>query len=211
MQMFKQILVPGQNGVPAGDETSWWLSTLTKGVATLAGLVGIPCGIITLMSIDLACVFAGSLIALEGLIIVLIEAPCFCVFLDFSQVPSNLMDKKPQWVRATIYLIFAALPFSFCTSVSGFFACGLYVISSAMYLMQSLGKKASLEEMRASAAAMQSNQPFSPLQSMTSSMTSVLVNNEQPVATKPTGYFNQTTINNAPSTGGDSGFTGVVY
>jgi hypothetical protein len=189
MNAFKQILVPnGQQPAPA-DDMPWWLTTLTKGVGGAAGLIGIFCGVITMLSISLTCIFAGAVIAVEGLIITLVEAPCFCVFLDFSQIPARFFDTKPHWVRATVYLFFAGFPFILCSGIASFFGCGMYLITSALYLMQSLGRKASFDQMRQSAGQ------------VSTAPTAVLVANELPVATTK-GQFGGSA---------DSGLTGVVY
>ena len=42
----------------------------------------------------------------EGLIISLIESPCFFTFLDFAYMPSKLFENKPHWIKATLYLWF---------------------------------------------------------------------------------------------------------
>lgn len=122
--------------------------------------------------------------SLEGLAMTLIEAPCFCVFLDFSQAPSNFFDGKPHYLRATIYLFFSVLPFFICTGFLMFLACGLMLITSGLYLMKSLGRKASRSEMAANA-----------ISSLSTSPSAILVQNEAPMATS---------INKG------SGFTGEV-
>lgn len=117
--------------------------------------------------------------SVEGLTITLIEAPCFCVFLDFSQVPSNYIDGKPHYIRATLYLLFSIAPFFFCVGFSTFIACSLMLITSGLYLMKSLGRKASRSEMAANA-----------ISSLSTSPSAILVQNEAPLATsinKPSG------------------------
>lgn len=40
----------------------------------------------------------------EGLLMTMIEAPCFCVFLDFAFLPSRFLEGKSLWIKATLYL-----------------------------------------------------------------------------------------------------------
>jgi hypothetical protein len=175
--------VPAPGGVPPpNDQTPWWLSTLARAVGSVAGLVCLFVGLLSLFAFSLVCIASGAILMVEGLVVTLIEAPCFCVFLDFSQVPGGFFDKRPHWVRATVYLCFAVIPFSLCVGFMAFFGCGLLMITSALYLIIGLGKKASLDEMRVKAS------------NMSSAPTAVLVNNEEKPAFTPLPdvSFNQT-------------------
>ena len=101
----------------------------------------------------------------------LIEAPCFCAFLEFSQLPSGIFDRRPHYYRATAYLLFAFIPFMFCAGFGLFLGCGLMLITSGLYLMKALGRKASRQEMAANA-----------ISSLSTSPSAILVQNEQPMA-----------------------------
>lgn len=35
----------------------------------------------------------------------LTEAPCCCVFFEFAYMPATIMDKRPAWVKALLYLL----------------------------------------------------------------------------------------------------------
>lgn len=174
MDMFKSMLRSSnqnQNEPNQPDESSWMISTLSKVVGTFAGLFGMLCGVFAMLSISPYCIFAGAVLLVEAFAVTLIEAPCFCIFLDFSQIPSNFFDAKPHYIRATVYLIFAVLPMTFCSGLSLFFGCGLLLITSGLYLMKALGRKASRQEMAANA-----------ITSMSTSPSAILVQNEQPMA-----------------------------
>ena len=103
--------------------------------------------------------------------VTLIEAPCFCVFLEFSQVPSALFDRRPHYYRATVYLLFAFIPFTLCVGFGLFLGCGLMLITSGLYLIRALGRKASRQEMAANA-----------ISNLSTSPSAILVQNEQPMA-----------------------------
>jgi len=147
---FKNSFTPA----PASneEEVPWLFSACAKGLSSIAGLLCMFFGIFNVLSLSLSCIFTGILLTLEGLIVTLIEAPCLCIFLDFANIPSKFFDGKPHWVRAVVYLIFAMMPFFICRNPTIIFGCAFMVLSSAGYLVLSLGKKASVEEMRAKAA-----------------------------------------------------------
>ncbi|RWS13404.1 calcium channel flower-like isoform X1 [Dinothrombium tinctorium] len=161
----------------AGDQTQnanattdipWWLTFGARGVGTVAGSVSVFCGIINFIPTSFDCVLVGALLILEGLSMILIEAPCFCICLDFSYAPSKYFETKPHWLRALLYLCFAGLPLFICVDFTSLLSAGLLFFASALYLLMSLGKKATLSEMRMKAT-------------MSESPTSVLVMNEVPV------------------------------
>jgi hypothetical protein len=173
------VTSPPTPSTPSGQsDTPWLISTAAKSVGTLAGLFSIAIGFFSLFSIfDTSCILAGGLLMIEGLLMALLEAPCFCSFLDFAYMPSTFFDQKPNWLKATLYLFFAVIPFIWCTGITTFFACGLIFVTCALYLLMALGKKANADEMRTKA----SNLSLSP--------SAVLVNNEElPKPTNPPAY-----------------------
>jgi hypothetical protein len=147
------------------------ISTLCKVTGTLAGLFGILGGLISLFSFQTSCIVAGALLAIEGFAMTLIEAPCFCIFLEFSSIPSTFFDARAHYIRAVVYLMFSIIPFMFCVGFSLFFGCGLMLITSGLYLMKSLGRKASRLEMQANA-----------ISGLSTSPSAILVQNEQSMA-----------------------------
>lgn len=165
----------------ANSDVPWLISTGAKVMSTVAGLFAIAVGFLSLFSIfDTSCILAGGLLMIEGLLMSLLEAPCFCTFLDFAYIPSNYADGKPHWMKATLYLFFAAIPFFFCVGIMTFLSCGLIFVSCALYLMMALGRKASLEEMRVKA------------NNITEKPSAVLVQNEElPQGTDPPPTYRQ--------------------
>jgi len=160
------------------SDTPWLIGTAAKVVGTVAGLFSIMFGFFSLFSIfNTSCIFAGGLLMMEGILMSLIEAPCFCTFLDFAYMPSNFFDAKPHWIKATLYLCFAVVPFFWCIGVTTFFSCGLIFVTCALYLLIALGKKANVDEMR-----MKAN-------NLSTSPSAILVNNEElPKSSEPAMY-----------------------
>jgi len=167
------------------SDTPWLIGTAAKAIGTVAGLFSIMFGFFELFSIfNTTCIFAGALLMIEGLLMSLIEAPCFCTFLDFAYMPSNWFEAKPHWIKATLYLCFAVVPFFWCIGLTTFFACGLIFVTCALYLVIALGKKASVDEMRMKA-------------NLSSSPSAILVNNEElPKPTEPPAYSKPAALSN---------------
>lgn len=40
---------------------------------------------------------------LAGFVVLVIEAPCCCMFIDFVQTVAEKADRKPYWQRAALY------------------------------------------------------------------------------------------------------------
>uniref|UniRef100_A0A1B0FY55 Calcium channel flower n=1 Tax=Phlebotomus papatasi TaxID=29031 RepID=A0A1B0FY55_PHLPP len=49
------------------------------------------------------CLVSGVLQVCLGLLVLIVEAPCCCMFVDFVQKVADLADSKPYWYRAAIY------------------------------------------------------------------------------------------------------------
>lgn len=153
----------GDAGQTNQNQTSWIFTTLARGVATLAGIIAVLSGIMDIITLQFT---VGVLLILEGFVVTLIESPCCFVYLNFADIPSKFFDSKPHWYRAVLYLVFGLLPVFSYSILSAVFSSALFVAASGAYLVLSLGKKASLEEMRAKA-------------SISENPSAILVNNEQ--------------------------------
>ncbi|CAG2113071.1 unnamed protein product [Medioppia subpectinata] len=174
MNFLRSNPTPAPEPTPASD-VPWLMSTAAKVVATIAGLFGIAAGFMGVFFNILSptCIFAAALLMVEGVTMAILEAPCFCTFLDFAYTPSAYLDRKPHWIKATLYLLFAIIPVSFCIGFSTLLACSLILVSCGLYLVMALGRKASADQMRVSATL--SEKP-----------TAVLVHNEElPKGTEP--------------------------
>jgi len=152
-RIISNFITPPAQSNTANNDMPWLFVTAARGLATFAGILSILLGAINSLTsvIDPSCFIAGLIMMCEGLVLIMIEAPCLCVFFDFAFLPNRLLEGRSLWIKATIYLGFAILPLSFCKSASLITSCFFVFITSALYLVLALGKKASAEEMRAKA------------------------------------------------------------
>ncbi|XP_054156505.1 calcium channel flower-like [Oppia nitens] len=161
------------------SDVPWLMSTGAKVVSTIAGIFAIFIGVLSLftslLGLNATCILAGGLLAIEGTFMIVLEAPCFCTYFQHAYTPSSYLEAKPHWIKATVYLFFAAIPFFFCIGLTTFLSCGFILISCGLYLMMAMGRKASLDEMRVNANTVVSEKP-----------SAVLVQNEElPKGTDP--------------------------
>ncbi|KAI2799330.1 hypothetical protein RDWZM_001996 [Blomia tropicalis] len=184
MNVFNSILRSNQPQQPNdqpenGNDMPWMITTAAKVVGSVAGVVSIFMGFLNLLSIlDIKCIFVGALLIIEGFIIVLTEAPCCCMFLDFAFMPANILEKRSPWFKAVIYLMFALVPFFWCLGISTFLSGGLIMATSAFYVMMAMGRKANRDEMRVKTTGSTGN-GSGPSAAITTAPTAVLVQNEE--------------------------------
>lgn len=137
------------------DESPFWLKFLVRFLGSVGSLVALGLGAWACVTVYPKCLLAGILQMLIAVLVALIEAPCFCMFLDFAQAPSNYFDRKAYWHRGLLYVVLAIMPIAICPGISTFFGSGLIFITGSLYGILSLGKKAPHDEMkyRASSSA----------------------------------------------------------
>lgn len=111
---------------------------------------------------------------LAGFVVMAIEAPCCCMFIDYVQQLADKADQRPYWNRAALYCIIAIPPILLCFGLGSLFGSGLIFATGAVYGMMAIGKKATAEEMRN--AAVQSGFTGTP----TTNDRASIVNNAQP-------------------------------
>lgn len=165
---------PGED--PASkDDVAWWMKYAGRGFGTIGGLIAIFLGVwncATILVASVTCFISGVWQMVAGFIVVMIEAPCCCLFVDFVQNLSDTVEKKPYWQRAAAYCIIALPPVFLCTGVNSILGSGLIFATGIIYGLMSIGKKASFGEMKST--AMETQAP-------SSSMQSTLVENAQPM------------------------------
>ncbi|KAJ6643232.1 Calcium channel flower, partial [Pseudolycoriella hygida] len=133
---------PNQDAIPK-DDVSWVLKYAARVlVCILFGLTNCL-GIIT---IDIPQVLSGILQMLIGFFVMVVEAPCCCMFIDFVQQIAEKADQRPYWNRAALYCGLAIVPIIIKFGLASVFACGLVFLTGVLYGMMSLGKKGGLRD-----------------------------------------------------------------
>ncbi|XP_043252074.1 calcium channel flower isoform X1 [Colletes gigas] len=144
---------PGQDPV-AKDDVPWWMKYAGRGLGTVGSLIAIflgawNCASILLGSIN--CLISGMWQMVAGFIVIMIEAPCCCLFIDFVQNLSDWAESRPYWYRAAVYCLIALPSVFLCIGLSSLFGSGLIFATGVIYGLMSLGRKAPLREMRSAA------------------------------------------------------------
>ncbi|KAK6619357.1 hypothetical protein RUM44_003739 [Polyplax serrata] len=140
------------------DDVPWWLKTAGRGVGTIGGGIAIFLGVwncVGIISGSVDCLLAGVWQMMAGFFVIVVEAPCCCIFIDFVHTFSEWVDKRPYWNRGLFYLIAAVPPLLLCFSFSSLIGSGLIFLTGVIYGFMALGKKGSQEDMAAMAATHQ--------------------------------------------------------
>lgn len=165
---------PGQDPV-AKDDVPGWMKYAGRGLGTAGSLLAIFLGAWNCVSIllgSVSCLVSGMWQMVAGFVVIMIEAPCCCLFIDFVQNLSDWAEKRPYWNRAAAYCIMAIPPVFLCFGMGSLLGSGLIFATGVIYGLMSLGRKAPLREMRSAATN---------IDVPSSSMEVTLVENAQPM------------------------------
>nr|ACO11146.1 C9orf7 homolog [Caligus rogercresseyi] len=148
MQNFFSKMDPsGGSGSASSDGTPWWLKYGSKGIGIAAGIAAMLFGLMVVLTLSPLCIVAGIWQICAGFLVILVEAPFCCMFLDFVQKFSGLVENRPIWQKAALYLVLAFPPISMCFSLSTLLGSGAIFAAAVVNGLQVIGKKASREEM----------------------------------------------------------------
>jgi len=148
---------PNQEGQP-DDGTPWYLKYGSRVLGIGGAFFCILFGLWNCLGILLAqvmCLVSGIIQICVGFVVLAIEAPFCCMFIDHVQTLSSKVESRPLWNKAALYCIISIIPVILCPGLGSIFACGLVFACGVIYGMMGLGKKASLDDMRRAAAAQQ--------------------------------------------------------
>ena len=81
---------------------AWWVTYVAKFVSFPVAIIF---GVVTAISFNPICIVAGILQILAGFVVIVIEAPFCCMFLDFVQQLSGMVEQRPVWQKAALYLV----------------------------------------------------------------------------------------------------------
>jgi len=183
MQNFFSGMAGGGGGGEAGgaapgpnDDTPIWMKYAAKGAGVVGGGFAVFLGVWCCITIFPMCIVAGIWQILSGLVVIFVEAP-FCAPFCGQFIPplakfTQIVEARPPWQRAAVYLVISLPPMLLCPAWYTIIGSGLVFAVSVLYAMMSLGKKASREEMSAAASMGKS-------ESIQSGMKSGLVGNIQ--------------------------------
>uniref|UniRef100_A0AAG5DHH8 Calcium channel flower n=1 Tax=Anopheles atroparvus TaxID=41427 RepID=A0AAG5DHH8_ANOAO len=146
---------PGQDNVPR-DDVPWHLKYAGRAAGIVGGFFAVLFGLYNCLGIllgDVGCLVGGILQVLVGFAVLAIEAPCCFIFIDYVQQLAEWADQRPYWNRAAFYCVIALVPVFMCLGLGSLFGCGLVFLTGMLYGMMALGKKASLDDMRAAATS----------------------------------------------------------
>ncbi|XP_026677394.1 calcium channel flower [Diaphorina citri] len=135
------------------DGTPWYMKYGTRGLGIFGGGISIIFGLFNCLGIllgNIDCLFGGIIQVLTGFLVLMIEAPCCCMFIDQVQMVSDIVDKRPVWNKAALYIGLPILALMMCLSLTTIAGSGLIFIAGILYGMVALGKKAPLEAMKSS-------------------------------------------------------------
>ncbi|XP_045761671.1 calcium channel flower isoform X1 [Maniola jurtina] len=161
------------------DDIPWWMRYAGRGLGTVGSFIAIILGLLNctgIIFLNVSCLIAGIWQMLAGFLVIVCEAPCCCFFIDYVQVLSDKVESRPYWNKAALYMGLALPPFFLCFfALSTWFGSGLIFATGIVYGMMALGKKASIDDMRTSAANLEAGQG-----QPTTAPRANLVTNEQP-------------------------------
>ncbi|CAG0886360.1 unnamed protein product [Cyprideis torosa] len=108
--MFETGIPQGQEGetnsLETGkDDTPWWLKYAGRGCGIVGGLLAMLLGLFNIITFSASCLVAGILQMITGAIVASIEGPCLCHFSQRAQQVSDMIEGRPKWNRAALYIV----------------------------------------------------------------------------------------------------------
>lgn len=147
MDKVKSTLFPASAGEGGDDSVPWWMKYAGKAAGIIGGGVAMVFGVLCCITFSPMCLVAGIWQIVAGFVVIVIEAPFCCMFLDFVQKFSAFADGRPPWQKSLLYLVLALPPLCVCFQLSTILGSGLIAATAALYGAQMVGKKASQSDM----------------------------------------------------------------
>jgi len=155
MDSIRSKLFPGAGGTDSAsaDGVPWWMKYLAKVAGVAAGLAAMSFGVLCGLSIFPLCIVAGIWQIAAGFLIIVIEAPFCCMFLDFVASFAEEVERHPPWQKTALYIVLALPPIFLCPGLSTLVGSGAIAGTGVLYGTHVVGKKASAGDMAAAARA----------------------------------------------------------
>lgn len=153
MDKVKGMMFPGAGGGEdnSADGVPWWMKYLGKAAGITAAIVAMLFGVWCCITLDPMCLVAGIWQVAAGFIMIVIEAPFCCMFLDFVASFAEMVERRPPWQKTALYVVLAIPPLFLCFSLTTLVGCAGIAATGVLYGMQVIGKKANANDMAAAA------------------------------------------------------------
>ncbi|KAL7731349.1 hypothetical protein ACLKA6_000467 [Drosophila palustris] len=145
---------PNQQDPVGGPEVPWYLKYGSRVLGLVAAFFAILFGlwnVVSILTLDVSCLVAGIIQMVAGFVVMALEAPCCFPCIEQVEQAADKMDSKPMYFRAGLYCALGFPPIFMCFGLASLFGSGLIFATGAVYGMMALGKKASVDDMRAAA------------------------------------------------------------
>ncbi|CAL8143614.1 unnamed protein product [Orchesella dallaii] len=139
----------GAGGEVPKEEQPWYVKYGLRALGTAAGGLAMFFGLFNLIFSVFSplCIVLSVWQILCGFLVVTIESPCCCVFVEHVNKVTEIVERKPMWMKAAAYVIAPIPAIIFCFGANTFLGGGSIVGTGVVYGMVALGKKATREEM----------------------------------------------------------------
>lgn len=141
MDKIKSTLFPGSEEGGENSNVPWWMRWSGKVVGVAGGVVAIVLGVLATLSFTMGCWVGGPWQIAAGVVVLAIEAPFCCVFIPALKQYSVMVENRPPWQKAILYIVLSVPPFFLCGGFSIWLGSGLICGTAVLYGMQTIGKK----------------------------------------------------------------------
>ena len=152
--MDTQSQNPDPNFQPAPEDNMvWWMKWAIKGASVFLGFMALVLGIVTTISISLSCIIGGLILTFSGVLVLALEVPICCSFVEFLRPLTRFSEGRPHWQKCAIYMIPPIVVIILCPGVASIIGSLCIFAVAGLYFMLTIGKKAPLDVMRTRATA----------------------------------------------------------
>ncbi|OXA57498.1 calcium channel flower isoform X2 [Folsomia candida] len=143
-------------GEPKEEDQPWYVKYGIRALGTFAGGLCLFLGAMNVIFsvFSPVCMLFAIWQMLVGFLVVTIEAPFCCAFVDHVQVFARKIEDRPLLVKAAVYVVAPLPTIIFCFGFYSFIGGGVVIGAGVIYAMIALGKKAPRDVMMAAAASL---------------------------------------------------------
>jgi len=125
------------------DQGPWYVKYGIRALGTFAGGLCVFLGAFSVLFnvFSPTCILFSIWQMLVGFVVVTIEAPFCCAFVDNVQIFARKIEERPLFVKAAVYVLAPLPTIIFCFGFYSFLGGGAVVGAGVVYAMIALGKK----------------------------------------------------------------------